>query len=277
MDKRRKHHDLSLVSHHESSKVADPGDRAFDFPAALVPTQLSSVLSFGFDTLRPVWADQVNSSFGQATSQRVGVGGLVVNQSKRILPGPSSSVSRHRHLVQRRLDQSDFIWCGRGKEHSHRNTLAVCHHHKLRTLSAFGLADACAPFFAGENVPSAKVSYQRRRRFTSSSPRSARHAFNQIPSSSHFRNRRQQVLGEGNRLGRSFQRAPLRNTQRMPSNTRRLAIGVRPPLGDGFGSGSNGAIFAHCRSVSSDCSRAIGKSPCDSPLYASGTYFSAVA
>jgi hypothetical protein len=277
MDKRRKHHNLSLVTHHQSSEIADPGDRALDFPAAFVPTQLSSVLSLGFNTLRPVWANQVDASFGQTASQRIGVGGLVVNQPHWVLSGASSSASWHRHLVQRSLDQSDFIWCGRGKEHSQRNTLAVCHHHKLRTLSAFRLADACAPFFAGKNVPSAKVSYQRRRRLTSSSASSARHAFNQIPCSSQSCNRRQHVLGEGNRLGRSFQRAPLRNTQRMPSNTRRFAIGVRPPLGDGFGSGNNGAIFAHCRSVSSDCSRAIGKSPFDSPLYASGTYFSAVS
>jgi hypothetical protein len=161
--------------------------------------------------------------------------------------------------------------------HSQRNTLAVCHHHKLRTLSAFGLTDACAPFFAGENVPSAKVSYQRKRRLMSSSARSARHAFSQTPSSSHRFNRRQQVLGEGNRLGRSFHRAPLRNTQRMPSNTGRLGIGVRPPLGESFGSDNNGAIFAHCRSVNSDCSRAIGISPLNSPLYASNSYFSAVS
>jgi hypothetical protein len=30
--------------------------------------------------------------------------------------------------------------------HSQRNTLAVCHHHKLRTLSTFGFTDACAFF-----------------------------------------------------------------------------------------------------------------------------------
>jgi hypothetical protein len=149
--------------------------------------------------------------------------------------------------------------------HSQRNTLAVCHHHKLRTLSAFRLANLRAPFFAGENVPSANTSYQHSRCLTSSSARNARHTFSQRPCSSQSRNRRQQVLGEGNRLGRSFQRAPLRSTQRIPSTHGRFGIGRRPPLGEGFGSGSNGASFAHCLFVSSDCSRAIVSPPekCD--------------
>jgi hypothetical protein len=134
---------------------------------------------------------------------------------------------------------------------SDRNTLAVNHHHPLRTLSAFGLSDTGAPFFAGANDPSAKVSAQSSCPLRSNSDKNARHSVSHTSCSSQSRNRRQHVLGEGYRAGRSFQRAPLRSTQRIPSNTRRLSTGLRPPLDERLTFGRSGSIFAHCASVSS--------------------------
>jgi hypothetical protein len=110
-------------------------------------------------------------------------------------------------------------------------------------------------------VPSANVSSHFRRPCSSNSARKARHTFSQMPSLSQSRNRRQHVLAEGNLpLGKSFHRAPLRNTHRIPSKHGRLAIGQGPPFGDGSGSGINGAILAHCSSVSSVCCRVMEKS-----------------
>jgi hypothetical protein len=43
----------------------------------------------------------------------------------------------------------------------------------------------------------------------------------------------------------------------MPSKQERLAIGLRPPRADAFGSGSSGAISAHCASVMSSTFLAI--------------------
>jgi hypothetical protein len=57
------------------------------------------------------------------------------------------------------------------------------------------------------------------------------------------------VLGEGYRSGKSFHLAPLRKTHTMPSKQARLSIGLGPPFGDAFASGSNGPIRAHCASV----------------------------
>lgn len=48
----------------------------------------------------------------------------------------------------------------RGKLDSERHTLAVCHHHKLCTLSAFGLSDRGTPFLPRKTF--------RRRRFRAS-------------------------------------------------------------------------------------------------------------
>src|SRR5205085_2087857 len=186
--------------------------------------------------------------------QRIGIGRAVVDQAFGILSGSAAS-ARHRYTLQRRFDQRYFVRRRRGKLNSQRNTFAACHHHPLRTLSAFGFSDAIAPFFAGAKLPSAKVSSQSRRPCSSSSPRNVRQISSQIPSSSQSRSLRQQVLGEGYCLGRSFQRAPERSTQRMPSKQRRCSMGFRPPALDRLILGNNGSIFLHCSSVSSESCR----------------------
>src|SRR5262249_52690041 len=123
--------------------------------------------------------------------------------------------------------------------------------------SAFGFSDAGPPFLAGAKLPSAKVSSQSIRPCSSSSSRNARQIESQTSCSSQSRNRRQQVLGEGYCAGRSFQRAPLRSTQRMPSKQRRSSTRRRPPSGDRLALGSNGSILRQCSSVSSESCRAI--------------------
>jgi hypothetical protein len=83
----------------------------------------------------------------------------------------------------------------------------------------------------------------------------------QTPCSSQSRRRRQQVLGEGYCRGRSFQRAPERSTQRMPSKQARWPMGVRPPALPGLTRGSNGSIYFHCSSVSSESCRDMKRTP----------------
>lgn len=80
-----------------------------------------------------------------------------------------------RPLLQGRFNQPDFVLGRRVQVVSQRKTLAVCHHHPLRTLSTFGCTHAVPPFLAGAKRPSAKVSAQ------SSWPSNARHAFSQRP------------------------------------------------------------------------------------------------
>jgi hypothetical protein len=139
--------------------------------------------------------------------------------------------------------------------------LAVDHHHPLRTLAPFGLPDAGPPCFAGATLPSATVSAQSSWPWASSWARKTRHAFSHTPWASQSRRRRQQVLGDGNRVGKSCHRAPLRRTQGMPSKTGRFGMGFGPPPGEAVNSGHHGAIFSHCASVSSDWSRAMGRTP----------------
>jgi hypothetical protein len=148
-----------------------------------------------------------------------------------------------------------------GKLNSQRNTLAACHHHPLRTLSAFGLSDACAPFFAGAKEPSAKVSSQFRRPESSSSPRNFRQMLSHTSSSSQSLSLRQQVLGDGYCAGRSFQRAPDRSTHKIPSKQRRSSARRRPPAAERLTLGNKGSIFFHCSSVSSESCRDMKRIP----------------
>jgi hypothetical protein len=252
--------DLMFIPHDQSSEVANPGDAPFHLPASLVASQLPSILRSWLATVGFVWTDQLNATPLQTSSQWIGIGGFVVNQPRGILAWPAATPG-DRYFFQGRFDQRRFVGGRRGKLNSQRNTLAACHHHPLRTLSAFGFADAVAPFFAGANEPSAKVSSQLIRPASSSSPRNLRQISSQTPCSSQSRRRRQQVLGDGYRAGKSFQRAPDLSTHKIPWKHGRFSARGRPPLAEGLDRGSSGSIFFHCSSVSSESCRDIKRIP----------------
>jgi len=256
MDKCLEHCDFAFISHDQAAEVLQPSDRAFDFPATFISSQLAAVLRFAA-FVPAIGADQVDSPTQQAGPHRIGVGGSVINQSLGVLSRSAATGTRHANLFQQRLDQRHFVGRRRGKCDSERHTLAVCHHHKLCTLAAFGRSDAGAPFFAEENVPSANTSCQSSCPAASNFDRKARHRSSQMWCSSQSRSRRQHVLLDGYTFGKSFQRAPLRSTHKMPSKQSRSAAGVRPPFGFGFRFGNNFSIFAHWSSVSSGLYSAI--------------------
>src|ERR1700761_2265526 len=251
MKERTLNFDVSLVTNQQPSEVAEPRERAFDFPSAFVSTQLSTVLQRRLAAVAPMRADQINPPLFQANSQWVGIGGSIVNEPFGFVFGPATSRSGNRDCAQRFFDERDFVGRGRVEVNSQRNTLAVAHHHPLCTLAAFGFSDACAPFFAGANERSAKVSSQSSKPVASSSPRNVRQILSHTSCSSHWHSRRQQVLGDGKSFGKSRHLAPLRRTQRMPSKQSRSSADGRPPRRERFGFGRSGRILFHCESVSS--------------------------
>jgi hypothetical protein len=93
--------------------------------------------------------------------------------------------------------------------------------------------------------------------WSSSSASNARQALSQTPDSSQSRKRRQQVAGDGYRSGKSFQRAPLRSTHKIPSKQGRFGLGFGPPFAEPRASGNNGSMIFHCSSVSSRKSRGM--------------------
>jgi hypothetical protein len=255
------HGDVALPAHDEPAEIPQPGEGPFDFPPAPIAPQLPTVLQWGPHTVFPMGANQLNAAPGQPLTQRVRITGFVIDDTLGMLARPPRTVTGHGNRLQGRLQQRHFGWGRRVQEVSQRNTLAVDHHQPLRAFPPLGLADLGAPFFAGAKLPSAKASAQSSWPWASSWAKKARQALSHTPCSSQPRKRRQQVLGEGKRSGRSCQRAPVRKIQRMPSNTGRFGIGFGPPRREALGSGNNGAILVHCASVSSECFLAIQGPP----------------
>ena len=235
MDKSLIHSIVCFPSQSQSSISGDPGDRSLNLPPMLTAAETASILNFrGSKVTRR--SNQFDATTSKIRSQGIGIIGFITNQTVRFSGQPFQSF----------LNQYLLVRSGRVKGHCQRNSLAVCHHHELRTLSTPCKFDLRAPFFATTKWPSIKHCAHWIFRFLSSSRMKLSQIFSQTPCSSQSLRRLQQVLGLGYSLGKSFHRAPLRKTQRIPSKTNRLFLQGRPLL---FSLGSNGSIFFHCFSL----------------------------
>ena len=236
--------EMVIMTDEEPTEVSKPGKSPFYFPTFAIASQRSAIVGRRFLAALAVGRDQKDAAFEQAPAQRIAVVTSIGDHAQRPVARATARL-RHGNSFQGTFCERDFRWAGRGQLASQRNTRAVDHHHPLRALATFGLADALAPFFAGAKLASRKLSSQSNVPRASSSERKARHTLSQTPRFSHRANRRQQVAALGYSLGKSRQRAPVLSTQRMPSSTRRLSAHGRPRL---FSTGSNGSIFCHCAS-----------------------------
>jgi hypothetical protein len=227
------------MANDETAKAADPGDRALDLPAAAVSSQLPTILRLRPSASPSVRTDQI-PAFGNQRNGRFA----------------------DRHFVNQVLDERDLSRRSTFGPACKWNSLTICHHQPLCTFSTLRFADSFAPFLAGEKLASTNTSSQSKSRRSSSVSRKACQISTSTPSPSHSTNRRQQVLGEGYRSGKSRQRAPLRSTHKIPSKQARSSAGGRPPRGDRLRFGMNGSIFSHCLSLTkTSCRRAIERTP----------------
>jgi hypothetical protein len=233
---------MTLIADDQSTEVEQPADRALDLPSPPVASERSSVLSRGSFASSPVGTDQFDAPLGQALSQGIAVGGSVIDQSLGALA--------QNALLQERFNQLDFRRAGTGDVDAQWCAAAIDQEHDLCPFAAFGLTDAKPPFLAGAKVPSAIASSQRSDFNPSSRCRSRDQACWKIPDSVHSWSRRQQVAGEGKCVGKSFQRAPLINTQRIPSRQGRGGTGGRPPACVISRTGKRSSIKCHCSSLS---------------------------
>ena len=233
-----------FVACDESPEVLQPTDRAFDLPATTIAGKLAPVLKGRARAIVAMRADQFDAALSQPLPQMVAVGGEIVDQ----VLGKSSQAT----LIEKGFDQLDIVRTGAGDEDAQRQARGVGEDHDLGPFTTFGFADALAPFFADANVPSA-IAWSRsiwpvRSRRCSSRDQARSHAPRLVQAS----NRRQHVLGEGKQDGKSFQRAPVRSTQQIPSKHSRDSAGGRPPSGERGNSGNRSAIRDHCSSSSSN-------------------------
>ena len=252
---------MMFASDNQTFESSDPRESPLYYPSRAVSSPHPLLLSSLPLPVTSMRREQNNASLFQTLPQRITVVSFVGNYSFGSCFRSSGSCARHSNGVQGSFCKRYFRWRGRFKEASQRNTLAIDHHHPLRSLTPLGLTDSCAPFFAGTKLPSMNVSSQSRSPRWSSCERKARHISTQTPSSSHFFSRRQQVAGLGYLSGRSLHLAPVRATHKMPSNTKRSSALRRPPFGLRVSGGNKGLIRLHCSSVNSCVRFLIGLPP----------------
>jgi hypothetical protein len=233
---------VELVSCHQPSKGLEPTDGAFNDPPLAVPTQWAAILSGRPSAASAMGTDQFDAVSGQTLSQRIAICGAVIDESSGDEGGDG--------LIEQRLDESNFRGARAVDVDRQRQAGTVDQKHELSALAPLRGTNQIAPFFAGANVPSAKPCSQSISPRRSSCSSNRRQAWSHTPLLDHSTKRLQQVTYEGNDRGKSFQRAPLRSTHRIPSRHRRALHLGRPPRGSDARIGKQSEISSHCSSVS---------------------------
>lgn len=242
MNKAKKILCMIIVTNNDSTKFMEPRKKTFNFPAPLITAKFSAVLRYGFLSIAFMRGNQFNALFAQFGVQWIRVISFIADQSLRQLLG--------KNFGESLSDKADFMRRSRVRVDGERKTSAVCHCHDLRTFTPLGLSDLSAPFFAATKVPSIKHSLKSNSpRVRKSSAKASRTLF-KVPSLTHIWKRRWQVWYGGNLPGKSCHRAPVRNIQRIPSNTSRFSRhGLPRPSSRRLGSAMSGSRIAHCSSV----------------------------
>ncbi len=144
---------VAFITGDQPARVLEPREEAFDFPAALVPTERAAILR-QIHAIAPMGRDQFDVDGRQGGIEPVAVIGGIADQARRIV--------RQKAGVQRLGDERRFVRGGRGDGNGERKTSAVCKRHDLGPLPALGFADAAPFFFALAKEPSMKVSVRSR-------------------------------------------------------------------------------------------------------------------
>ena len=239
------------MTNQQAATPAQPSERPFHDPAATVAPEFSAVLVRRVGMVLQRGDDRFDPALRQPRSQPVAVVSTIQDQPIRLRPrSPRPMRSPHLDGGDRFLKELDLARTGRVQVCSQRSTRAIDQKHPLGALALAGRSDSSAPFFAGAKLPSAKHSSQRTFSASFKSARKPRHSASNVPSSSHCRNRRQQVLELPYVRGSALQGAPVHRIHRMPSKHLRSSAGGRPPRGLRLRRGRCGAIRAHCASLS---------------------------
>lgn len=239
------------MTNQQPSAPTQPRERPLDDPAAAITPELAAVLVRRVRVVLLPRDDRLDPALGQPRPQPIAVVAAVQHQPIRLRPrSPRPMCPPYLDRGDRLLDELRLVRTGRVQVCSQRSTLAIDQKHPFGTLALLGFADSSAPPFAGAKLPSPKHSSQRTLSASCRSARNARHRASSVPSSSHWRRRRQQVVELPYLRGSAFHGAPVHRIHRMPSKHLRGSAGGRPPRGFRLRRGRCGAIRAHCASLS---------------------------
>lgn len=247
---------MMLVSYDQASERAKLGKCPLNFVSPGVSVSHWTVLLPFLVPVLPVWGQRSDVSLPEPFSQRITIVSFIDHNSE----GPCSGATFTR-LMDPDLSQSLLSRRGRVDMASQWNTLAIDHHHPLRSFAPLGFSDGRAPFFAGAKLPSIKASLQSRTPSASNCERKVRQILSHTPCSSHSLSLLQQVDGLGYLSGKSFHLDPVRKTQSILSTTMRSSALGQPLFPIASVLGSRGRIFSHCSSVNKSVRRLIGSPP----------------
>jgi len=215
----------TFVPHRQAPKAVQPGERALDHPARAPETA-------------PVRDAALGELRGDATREeliavRLRVVATVALHEPGATRGTARTPAERRHRVDERQQLRHVVPVRGRQDRDERNPVRVGENMMLRPgLAAIGRVRSSVfpPRSARSDALSttarARSSWPRRRNSVS---RTVCKRF-QTPARCHRASRRQQVLPEPQPIsgGSIFHGIPLRSTKRIPVNTARSGIGVRP-------------------------------------------------
>jgi hypothetical protein len=140
---------VALVAHDQAAEVLQPGEEAFDLPAAAIAPEWAAILGFAFPPTA-MGRNQLDPIRRKCCVKRVAVVGAVADHVFRpsIRKPPDQCID----------NKGDFMRLSRVHVNGDRKTKAVCNGHALAAFAAFGRSHKRPPFFAGTKVPSMKHS-----------------------------------------------------------------------------------------------------------------------
>ena len=245
----------------EAPRVPVPGEGPFHHPSPAVARGPAELLAGRLPAPDPFGNAGRDASSFELPPKWLTVIASIRRHSLRTFSGtPPRLGDRHSRQDLRR--ELELVALGRVQDAGDRYARLLDEDDPLGPLALLGLPDSSAPLLAGAKLPSRSVWLRVSRPRLCRWPSNTRRMRGQTPCSCHRFSRRQQVTGLLYSGGTSFQRAPVRSTQRMPLMVRRSSARGRPRR---FSRGSRELISVHCRSVRS-VSR-IRTTSCGEPGY----------
>ena len=140
---------MAFVAGHESAEVLQPGEEAFNLPAATVAPELAPIL-FVVAPRAPIGRDELDAAFSELGIELVAVVAFVADQPRDLAPEEAGR--------ERGIDETGLRGIRTCDSNGERKTSTVCDCHDLGAFPFAGEADGEAPFFAPAKVASMKAS-----------------------------------------------------------------------------------------------------------------------
>jgi len=219
------HTRATLVTDRQSSKAMQPRDGALDHPAGAA--QPAAVRAAAFGELRG------DPALGKLIAMRLRVVPPIALDQPRLPQRPAWPATERRHGIDQGQQLRDVVPVRSGQRRDERNPVRVGENMMLRPgLAAIGRVRSS--FFPPRTARSEALSTTARAKSNwprcRNSSSSTRWSRLQTPARCQRTSRRQHVVPDPQPIsgGSMFHGMPLRSTNRIPVNTARSGIGLRP-------------------------------------------------